>query len=194
MQSIYRFLASVALVALTGCASMEQMQAAMNEIDQSWGSINRKFIAENGSRHLPVSLEQAKHAVAAGITSLGFERTHETFTSRTFKAPSPAPLTEAEYEQIRIVEEPIMQAMASNHVGSFTSSFFVLSSNYKKMITVFYVRFDSNYEFTTLVHLNFTLEWVGGPRQEGLLYGENPPPEAVRRGVDKVWNSILENL
>ena len=85
-----------------------------------------------------------------------------------------------------------MQAMASNHVGGLTSSFFVLTSNDTN--TVLYVRFETGGPITTLVHLDFALEWLEGRQQAGLLLGENPPPEAVRRGVDKVWNSISDKL
>jgi hypothetical protein len=171
---------------------MEQIQEAVSEIDQLWGSMGRKIIADKGNRTLAVSMEQAKRAVTAGITSLGFERTNETSTSMIFKARSPAPFSEAEYKQIRIVEEPIMQAMASNYVGSLTSSFFVLTSDDTN--TVLYVRFDSGGPTTTLIHLDFALEWIKGRQQAGLILGENAPPEAIRRGTDKIWNSISDKL
>jgi len=171
---------------------MGQMQSALNEIDQFWGSTNRKIVADKGSRTLPVSMKQAKRAVTAGVTSLGFEQILETSTSMVFKARSPNPFSEEEYEQIRIVEEPIMQAMASNHVGGFTSSFIVLSSTDTN--TILNVWFESGTPTTTTAHFDFALEWINGREQSGLLLGENPPPEAVRRGADKVWQSILDNL
>ncbi|MDR4485380.1 MAG: hypothetical protein R3B95_19645 [Nitrospirales bacterium] len=171
---------------------MDQLQSALNEIDQFWGRTNQKIIAEKGSRALPVSMEQAQQAVTAGVTSLGFERVNVTSTGMIFKAQSPAPFSEEEYEQIRIVEEPIMQAMASNHVGGFTSSFMVLTSTDTN--TVLSVRFEWGGPVTTWVHLDFALEWIEGRQQAGLLLGENPPPEAVRRGSDKIWDSITANL
>lgn len=181
---------TIMLLTLTGCASVPQMQSAIDEIDQFWGQSNRKILADKGSQVLPYSIERMRSIVKESSIRLGFKDITPNLASNslTFKAQSPTPFSEAEYKQIRIVEEPIMQAMAATHVGGFTSSFFALTSN--DTYTVMYVRLEPVDDYSTKVTLSFDLEWIKGRKQSGMILGTQPPPESVRMGIDKFWRAI----
>lgn len=186
-------LLAIFVIFFTGCASLGQMQAAVTEIDDFWGQTNRKILAEKGSKILPVPVDRAVSAVRAAAASLGFtEQPSNLVNVLRFKAKSPTPFSEEEYKKIRIVEEPIMQAMASTHVGSMTSSFFVLTSSDTN--TSLEVRLSPQGSENTLASLAFSLEWIKGNKQSGLLLGTQPPPEAVRRGIDKFWGSVSRSI
>lgn len=177
---------------LSGCANLGQMQSALNDIDGFWGQSKRNILAEKGSKVLPVSISHAKRSVSEAARSMGFVLVRDSDSSLNFRARSPLPFTEDEYTKIRTVEEPIMQAMAANHVGGFTSSFFVLSSGDTDVLVD--VRLEPKSQDATLVKLDFTLQWVKGRQQSGLLLGEHPPPEALRRGLDKFWDAVQRSL
>jgi hypothetical protein len=181
----------VAVMGLSGCASVQQMQTALYDIDGFWGKQKYKILTENGRKVLPMPYAQAERVTRTAAESLGFKRSGETVGKLTYRAVSPAPFTEDEYKQIRMIEEPIMQAMAATHVGSFTSSFFVLSSG--DTYTVVYLSLMPDGTDKTVVSVDFMLEWIKGKKQAGMILGENPPPEAVRRGLDKFWKAVAEN-
>jgi hypothetical protein len=176
---------------LSGCASVQQMQSAMDEIDQNWGRQKYKILSENGRKVLPMPSAQAERTVIAAAESLGFKKDSANNGLITFKGISPMPFTDEEYKQIRTVEEPMMQAMAATHVGGFTSSFFILSSGDTNTIIFFTLTPQGSDQ--TVVSIDFRIEWIKGKKQAGMLLGENPPPEAVRRGLDKFWKAVAAN-
>lgn len=175
------------LLLLSGCASLDQIQAAMSEVDQFWEKTNRETLARSGSKLVPAPVDRTAAAVRATATSLGFAEVPSAGpTNLKFKARSPAPFSEAEYKAIRVVEEPIMQAMAATHVGH-ASSFFVLSSSDTNTLLDISLAPQGD---STRVAVDFELEWIKGRKQSGLLLGTQPPPEAVRRGLEKFWTSL----
>ncbi len=78
-----------------------------------------------------------------------------------------------------------MQAMAANHVGQFTSGFFYLNSGQNEVLVD--VTLNSQTQDATNVKVDFRLRYIG---KASLIYGDNPPPEAVRLGLKKWWGAF----
>lgn len=186
------FLIVLTVAALGGCASLEQFQSAMNDIDQFWGDVNRKTLRERGVATMQIPIDQAARIVDQASKELGYAKADERAGAKRaliYFAKSPKPFSDDEFNEIRSVEEPMMQAMAAKHVGSFTSNFFYLSSGEATIVTTIYLtQLDEN---STQVNVDFRVEWPAYMKKNtGLLLGQNPPPEAVKRGLDKFWAAV----
>ena len=106
----------------------------MGAITSAWRNNNFKYLQKDGVRVYKMEIEAAKQSSFAAMKELGFQLQNDT-TDRSanvayldFKAIAPAPLSKEEYQKVKEVEEPMMQAIASTEVGDFTSSMYVLSS------------------------------------------------------------------
>lgn len=185
-------ISAILLTLISGCVSMDQMQNGMNEIDSFWGEVNHKIISSNGSRIYSKELDQCIDAARKTSIQLGFTIKEESNTSITISALTPAPFTLDEYKAIKIIEEPMMQAIAANHVGKFYSNFYTLDKGGKFYVTGKVGFIPQKMNNKTLVKISFRID----PKNEikGFIYGHNPPPESVRKGLEKWWNAFEHNL
>jgi len=185
----------LAAVFLTGCASMPQMQSAMNEIDYFWGNTNQKVLNTDGVRMYSATKNEVLEAANAAAAKLGFKTSY--YTDRiNMVAQIPTPFTKEEYASIKKLEEPMMQAIAAKHVGKFTSNFFILSDKDFDIIADFSVSDHTTnptvIEGKSLVAISFSLKFTGNAY--GMIYGHNPPPEALRKGLKKYWDTFENEL
>lgn len=191
--SILRALLLVSVsVLVTGCASQQQMQSAMNEIDAFWGEANQRIFLQQGIRTCPHPPAQCLRVAKYTASSLGFTVQQESTSYQQFTAAArtPKPFTDSEFQAIKKIEEPMMQAIAATHVGSFTSGFFYLESGSNDVI----LDARSFFNPTTgqpMIQVEFRLKYRGPTT--GIIYGKNPPPEAVRLGLKKWWLAFDKN-
>lgn len=192
MLFVIKGISTVLLVIISGCVSMQQMQNGMDEIDSFWGEVNHKIISSNGSRVYSKELDQCLDAARKTVIQLGFTIKEENNTSITAIALTPAPFTKDEYKAIKAIEEPMMQAIAANHVGKFYSNIYVLDKGGEFYVTTKVNITPEKVKNKTLVQISFRID----PKEEikGFIYGHNPPPESVRKGLDKLWNAFESNL
>ena len=85
-----------------------------------------------------------------------------------------------------------MQAIAANHVGKFYSNFYTLDESGKFYVTGKVNITSEKVKNKTLVQISFRVD----PRDKikGFVYGHNPPPESVRKGLEKWWDAFESNL
>ncbi len=179
-------------VLIPSCVSMQQMQNGMNEIDSFWGEANQKIISSKGIRIYPNKAIDCLNAAKRTAIQLGFTVTEESNNSIiTAQALTPTPFTADEYKAIIAVEEPMMQAIAANHVGKFYSNFYSLDEGGKFYITV-RVHIAAEANDKSSVQVSFRID----PKEEikNFVYGHNPPPESVRKGIEKWWYAFESNL
>lgn len=168
------------------------MQSGMDEIDSFWGEANQKILSSKGSRIYSIDQANCWDAAKKAINQLGFTITEEDIYSTLIaRSPTPAPFTVDEYKAIKVIEEPMMQAIAANHVGKFYSNLYTLDSGGNFYVTAT-VKITPNELDKTLVQLAFRID----PKKEikGFIYGHNPPPESVRKGLDKWWGAFESHL
>lgn len=193
MISLYKkLLHCLLMILLSGCVSMEEFQNGMNEIDSSWGGINARILAAHGRKTYSTSISECIEAARNTATQLGFSIIKEDSHSVIAQALTPAPFTKDEYKAIKNIEEPIMQAMAAHHVGKFYSRIFYLDEKGFFYITATINVTNTEKDGYSLVQIDFSIE----PKKEQkyFIYGKNPPPEAVRKGLEKWWITFDNNL
>ncbi|WP_107786605.1 hypothetical protein [Nitrosomonas ureae] len=182
----------ILLVLISGCISMQQMQNGMNEIDAFWGEANQKIISSKGTRSYPNRTIDCWNAAKESAIQLGFTITEESkYSLLTAQALTPTPFTVDEYKAIKTIEEPMMQAIAANHVGKFYSNFYYLDEGGKFYVTV-KVQITPEADDKSSVRVAFRID----PKEDikGFIYGHNPPPESVRKGLEKWWYVFENNL
>ena len=182
----------ILLVLISGCISMQQMQNGMDEIDLFWGEANQKIISSKGARTYPNKTLDCWYAAKESAIQLGFTITEESNNSIfTAQALTPTPFTVDEYKTIKAIEEPMMQAIAANHVGKFYSNFYYLDEGGKFYVTI-KVHITPEIEDKSSVRVSFRID----PKEDikGFVYGHNPPPEAIRKGFEKWWYAFESNL
>jgi len=193
MKFIARIIFNVILLGIvSGCVSMQQMQNGMNEIDAFWGEANQKIISSKGTRIYPNKAIDCWNAAKESAIQLGFTITEESNNSiLTAQALTPTPFTVDEYKSIKTIEEPMMQAIAANHVGKFYSNFYYLDEGGEFYVTV-KVQISPEADDKSSVRVAFRID----PKEDikGFIYGHNPPPESVRKGLEKWWYVFENNL
>lgn len=185
-------LAAIFLVLISGCASVQQMQSGMNEVDSFWGEANAKILSERGARVYSANQTQCWDAAKNTATQLGFVITEQVAVAGvlTAKASAPLPFTDAEFQDIKKIEEPMLQAVVANHVGGFTSNFFILEPKHNDVVVQVHITPEGSN--STRVQLTFKLDYKGP--KIGVVVGHNPPPEALKKGLEKWWSAYEKNL
>lgn len=190
-----RLVLMLIILFLGGCASMEQMQRGINEIDRFWGESNKKIINAYGARLYAANKQDILRSSCAAARNLGFNSTVYANEVKLV-AKIPSPFTADEYKKIKEVEEPMMQAIAAKEVGQFTSNFFYLSDKdfniHGTLQATDHYDNPNVAEGKVLVSINFYLQYIGSTY--GIVFGHNPPPEAVRRGLAKYWAALDKEL
>ncbi len=182
----------ILLVIVTGCVSTQQLQNGMDEIQSFWGEANQKIISSKGARTYPNKAIDCWNAAKESAIQLGFTITEESNNSiLTAQALTPTPFTVDEYKAIKTIEEPMMQAIAANHVGKFYSNFYYLDEGGKFYVTI-KVQITPEADDKSSIQVTFRID----PKEDikGFIYGHNPPPESVRKGLEKWWYAFENNL
>lgn len=184
----------ILLVLISGCASMQQMQNGIDEINSFWGKANQKIISSKGTRIYPNKAIDCWNAAKESAVQLGFTITEESNNSiLTAQALTPIPFTVDEYKAIKTIEEPMMQAIAANHVGKFYSNFYYLDEGGKFYVTI-KVQITPEADDKSSVRVTFRIDPKEAIKGYSFRYGHNPPPESVRKGLEKWWYAFENNL
>lgn len=182
------------LVLVTGCVSTQQLQNGMDEIQSFWGEANQKIISSKGARTFSNKTLDCWNAAKESAVQLGFTITEESNNSLLIaKALTPSPFTVDEYKAIKAIEEPMMQAIAANHVGKFYSNFYYLDEGGNFYVTI-KVQITPGTGDKTLVQVTFRIDPKEDIKGLSFNYGHNPPPESVRKGLEKWWRTFESNL
>ncbi|MDV6348610.1 hypothetical protein R2083_13895 [Nitrosomonas sp. Is35] len=195
MKFVVRIIFNVILLGIvSGCVSMQQMQSGMDEINSFWGEANQKIISSKGTRIYPNKAIDCWIAAKESAIQLGFTVIEESNNSiLTAQALTPIPFTVDEYKAIKAIEEPMMQAIAANHVGKFYSNFYYLDEGGKFYVTI-KVQITPEADDKSSVRVTFRIDPTEEIKGYSFIYGHNPPPESVRKGLEKWWHTFERNL
>lgn len=189
MKKILLLLFILLISNLFGCASKQELQRALNSIDSTWGSTNSIYFAQDGARKYTISMADSREILYKTMKELKLEyqtdRSNDA-TSFYFMATAPTPLTQDEYDEVREIEEPMMQAIAATDVGKFTSNLIVLSDGSDFDIIIHVVLQEG--ESDTEVQLDLSMRYK--KPNSFIVYGTQPPPEAVRIGLKRFWHTF----
>jgi len=175
---------------LTGCVSIPQIQKGMDKVDDAWAVANENLVKTLGTREYRIRKKTAFRAMVIALTELGFIVTNQDLETGLIlaKAPVPTPLSKSEWAAVKKIEEPKMQAMVSSDVGEFTANLFVLSdTNFNVILNVIMLERPKDLQ----ISFHFQMEYTGP--KTGIVYGQQPPPEAVKYSLKKAWNIFEKN-
>lgn len=175
----------VLIIYLTGCVSMSQLQRAADTVDGTWAVANGNLLKTAGTRDYHVSKPEAFRAMFAALTELGFIVMNQDLETGIIlaKAPIPTPLSKDEWRIVKEVEEPKMQVIVAPDIGGFYSSLCTLADkDFDVIINVIVLEKQENVQ----ISLRPQMEYTGSTL--GMVYGHQPPPEAVKYAINKTWD------
>ncbi|MES9957091.1 MAG: hypothetical protein ABW086_08580 [Sedimenticola sp.] len=181
---IMAFLASSLI---SGCVNLPKLQQGLDTVDDTWRETNNNFLRTYGTRTYEISMTDAFRAMIISFTELGFSIKNQDQRTGIIlaEAPAPNPLTKAEWQAIKKVEEPKMQAIVTPIVGDGNAQLFILTDqNFKIVANAIFLERKNDLE----ISLRFNMEYTGSDNL--IAYGQQPPPSAVETGIKKVWNTF----
>ncbi len=191
---------------LIGCASMDQLRRGLNAVDSFWGETNEKYLSKYGERTYSIDINtavSAMHKAINDISDLSLDDEHRISKTESYiiyKGIVSTILSKEEFKKLKKVEEPMMQAIAANEVGDFTSHFLVLThgDNFNIIVKITFKELDTNFSISKNLrpntHIKFNFKMYPNKEDKHGLYGENPPPEGVKIALVKVWNSFDDQI
>lgn len=177
---------------LSGCASLQEIDQVLREVRREWKVQNDQLRREMGSRIVQATSGQVYEAALSTVNNLGFSITDQN-REKGFVfavAPAPLPLTDAEWEKVKEIDEPPTKKIAARTLP-FSSIFFALHVDRVEVnIVVALLPVDDNnvkvsFDFTTVDHKALDL---------GLTANEEPSPTAARVGLAKAWKEFETQL
>lgn len=180
---------TVFVLLISGCVSIPDVNRGARKVDEAWKIANDNLLKTSGTRTYEISKKEAFRAMVIAITELGMLVVNQDLEIGLIFATgaSPAPLTKSEWENVKKVEEPRMRAIVASEVGEFTASLFGFgqTSNFETHVNIIMLERPADLE----ISFRFRSVYVG-PKIVGLVHGNQPPPMAVKIGLQKAWNTF----
>jgi len=171
----------VACSFLSGC--MAQMQENMNALQSYWEKENSKLVSELGTRYYKLGVFDAQRAMLIALSNLEMSIEQQDSNSGFIvaKANAPHPLSTDEWLRVKDIEEPNAQKIAG--------PMFILDGTKSEVIinTIILKR-----EHDIQITIRFRTKYIGNTA--GLIIGRQPPPEAVKIGLRKIWNEFEKTV
>lgn len=189
MPGLYRIIRILTLgLTMAGCAS--QFNAAITKLDAAWKEQNDQILAQEGRRTFKVPRQQAFAAAQAAIRRLGMVIEQQDYhTGFLFvSAPSPTPLTGAEWAEVQAADTPNMRVILEEDVGGLSWFAKLDPSNRDVLANLFVADKGEGVE----VAIGFRIRDKRAETDRATRM--QAPPTAVRIGTRKFWATFEEEL
>lgn len=177
---------------VSGCANLidiSQINKGIEKIDKTWKVANDNLLKTSGTRTYKIGKKEAFRAMVIALNELELIVVNQDRETGIILATgqSPAPLSISEWDHVKNVEEPRMQAVAASEVGNFTASHiqFVPPSDAETQVNVIMLERPGDLQ----ISLRFRQTYVG-PRVVGLVQGTQPTPAFLKIALQKFWNTF----
>ena len=176
---------------LVGCATASEINAVIEEIDTIWKEKNDKIKQEIGTVIVEATVDESFDAMLNTFMTLGFTIKEQSrrYGSIRGVGPAPLPLTEAEWQEVKKLDEPEAKAIIARTMP-ISSLFSGLHTD--EVEVHFLARVESagsetsvSVDYTIVDHKMLNL---------GLRAGENPGPETARKALLKAWAEFDRQL
>jgi hypothetical protein len=167
------------LILVSGCTSY--LQNIINKLDEGWAATNSKLAQELGTRYYKMDKAKAQRAMLVALSNLGLLVEQESTTTGFINARgnAPLPLTQQEWARVVAIELPNARAITG-------SSLIELNAKNREVVINSFILERGN---DLQINLRMRLKYTGTP-PEGLAIGDQPPPEAMRIGIRKVFDEF----
>jgi hypothetical protein len=179
-------------VALTACKEVDvtdpKVRDAALAINAEFQRQYVKALRELGTRHFDVDAAVASNAMHATLTQLGFrEKNRDETVYLNMVGPAPLPLDNTEWERVRVEDEPVLQRLASEHLGVKGRFATLQPSGLNIEIFCTFVPAGTGVDVT----MTMRMREVAPPPPESILpRRQYPPPAAFRMGIRKIWRTF----
>jgi uncharacterized lipoprotein len=180
-----KILLLIVISTLTGCMTIDGMNADLSKIDQAWEIDNQAAIAQRSHvvnadynttfRAVEKTLLDLNMSIAKSSTEKGFI---------TSKNAAPTPLTREQWQLVQEVENPRMQRVAG--------WMYVLEDDPKDQFVNAKISIKSAGNQST-VNVDY---YINAPKYDdmGLITPKNVPPLAEKLACEAFWNQLSKNL
>ena len=188
--SVRRMLVFALVLAISGCVSNQSYRDAITRVEAEWKVINDQTLKEDGQRHYRATKEQGFTAAQASASELGMvveEQSYETgFLFVT--APAPTPLTMSDWEKVQKEDTEELRSLISEEFGLLKNWVELDPSSKEVLANIFVTESDSGINVSIALRLRKTDTESGRKRRL------QPPPTAVRLGLNKFWTVFEKEL
>ncbi len=180
------------MLALAGCASQETKRDTIDEINAIFKAEYEAILAENGTRVVNASSDEAFDATIAALVSLGIVIKQQARGLGYLQAemPAPLPLTRNEWDRTSALDLPKTREVIRSHMGPIAAALFKFDPEGVDIVitaTIIEVRGGAE------VSLTMRMREVA-PSNSDLPRREYPPPTSLRAGLDKIWGALDRQL
>jgi hypothetical protein len=178
-------------VIASGCATNENIRAAILEVNQEFKTQYEEILAERGTRGFNVVPGEAFAGVRKSLMDLGMrlEAQDADLGYLNFAAAAPTPLNDAEWKAVAQADLGMMQRIAARHIGLPAYFIGFEPEGLEIVINATVLPLLGRTE----VSLTMRMRQVKPP-PSGLPRREYAPPTGVRMGLDKIWRQIESEL
>lgn len=178
-------------VLASGCATNENIRAAILEVNQEFKSQYEEILAERGTRGFNVVPGEAFAGVRKSLMGLGMrlEAQDADLGYLNFAAAAPTPLNDAEWKAVAQADLGLMQRIAARHIGLPAYFIGFEPEGLEIVINATVLPLLGRTE----VSLTMRMRQVKPP-PSGMPRREYAPPTGVRMGLDKIWRQIESEL
>ena len=178
MRTLLAVTAVVSSIFLGGCAA--QLQKMINDVDTNWAATNANLIQNIGTRYYKMDKEKAQRAMLLALSNLGLivEQQDSKTGFINARGNAPLPLTIPEWDRVAAIELPNARAIAG------TSMIELTPKNREVIINSFILEREQDVQINLRMRIKFT------GNTAGLIFGDQPPPEAVRIGARKIFDEF----
>ncbi|MGN7611733.1 hypothetical protein ACQZV8_06580 [Magnetococcales bacterium HHB-1] len=190
MKRIYFFLLFLSIF-VSSCVSIPKIQEGINYLDDSWKIANKNILKTLGTKTYKISKKKAFQAATIASTELGFIIENQDLDSGYLylTARAPTPLTQAEWNEIKAREEPIMQESLAPRIGDFHAALIGLNaSSFESLVNVLILEREKDVK----ILMKFRMKYIAP--EASLVHGDQPPPTAVKKALQKWWDTFDRSL
>ncbi len=181
-----------AMLSLAGCGiTIEENNRAIMAIDSEWASENHTIFENEARRNYAVDSDVAFTALNATFVKLSLQVRQRDRQSGALvgRAVAPRPLSDAEWNAVSELELPRVKEVVSREVGPVAGMLVTLAPSQYFLQFAASVTGDE-----TRAQIAFTGRMASIAPIRGYYYNEFMPPEALRRGVEKMWATFEAEL
>lgn len=192
MRRLKLVIVAASMLSLAGCGiSIEENNRAIMAIDSEWASENHAIFENEARRNYAVDSDVAFTALNAAFVKLSLQVRQRDRQSGALigRAVAPRPLSDAEWRAVSEIELPRVKEVVSREVGPVAGMVVTLSPSQYFLQFAASVTGDE-----TRAQIAFTGRMASIAPIRGYYYNEFMPPEALRRGVEKIWAAFETEL
>lgn len=191
MKVTHRISSLVVLVlVLTGCVTAQQYNKAIQDVEAVWKEVNDETLKKQGRRFFQASKDQGMLAAQLTARRLGMVVEEESYdTGFLFvTAPAPTPLTMSDWEKVQEADTEELRSIISDEFGLLTLWVTLEPTSKEVLANVFISENNDGIEVSVGIRLRGTGSEAS--RKKRL----QPPPSAVRMGLEKFWTAYEDEL